>query len=65
MCQFKCHREVVGAIKSLLNARSVELKSTRVLHDALLMVVLLYVSKTMVCCANGQPQSSVGYEEDD
>ena len=44
----ECRREVVGAIRSLLNNRSLQPECTKVLHEALLMPVLLYGSKTMV-----------------
>ena len=42
-------RRVAGAISSLVNARSLQLECTRVLHESLLMLVLTYGSETMIC----------------
>ena len=39
---------VAGAIRSLVNARSLLLKCARVLHESLLVLVLTYGSKTMI-----------------
>ena len=57
-------RMVAGAIRSLVNARSLQLES-------LLVPVLTYGCETMIwkekersriwACTNGQPQRSVGY----
>ena len=49
----ECHkkvtsgRKVAGAIRSLLNARALQLVCTRVLHEALLMTALLFSSETI------------------
>ena len=42
-------RRVVGAIRSLVNARDLQLKRARVLHETLLVPVLIYGSGTMLC----------------
>ena len=39
---------MAGAIKSLVNARYLQLEYARALHETLLMPVLTYVSKTML-----------------
>ena len=50
----ECSREVVsgrkvaGAIRSLVNARSLQLECARVLHESLLVPVLTYGSETMI-----------------
>ena len=41
-------RRVAGAIRSLVNARSLQLKWARVLHESLLVPVLTYGSETMI-----------------
>ena len=41
-------RRVVGAIKSLLNARSPQFECARILHESLLVPVLMYGSETMI-----------------
>ena len=41
-------RKVAGAIKSLVNAKSLSLECTRVLHESLLLPVLMYGSEAMV-----------------
>ena len=41
-------RKVVGAIRPLGNARSLQLECVRVLHEGLLLPVLLYGSETMI-----------------
>ena len=41
-------RRVAGAIKSMVNARSLQLEWARVLHESLLMPVLTYGSETMI-----------------
>ena len=41
-------RRVAAAIRSLVNARSLQLECTRVLHESLLVPVLTYVSKIMI-----------------
>ena len=41
-------RRVRGAIRSLVNARDLQLESARVLHEMLLVPVLMYDSKTML-----------------
>ena len=40
-------RRVVGAIRSLVNARDLHLEGVRVLHETLLVPVLMYGSETM------------------
>ena len=40
-------RRVAGAIRSLVNARSVQLECARILHESLLIPVLTYGSETM------------------
>ena len=39
---------VAGAIRSLVNARNLQLECARVLHDTLLVPVLMYGSETML-----------------
>ena len=39
---------VAGAIMSLVNARSLQLDCTRVLHESLLVPVITYDSETMI-----------------
>ena len=41
-------RRVTGEIRSLVNARSLQLKCARVLHESLLLPVLTYGSDTMI-----------------
>ena len=41
-------RRVSGAIRSLVNARGLELECARVLHESLLVPVLKYSSETMI-----------------
>ena len=41
-------RRVVGAIRSQINARSLQLDYIRVLHESLLVPVLTYGSKTLI-----------------
>ena len=41
-------RKVVGAIRSLVNARDLQLECARVLHETLLVPVLMYGSETML-----------------
>ena len=41
-------RTVAGAIRSLVNARSLKLECARVLLESLLMPVLMYDSETMI-----------------
>ena len=41
-------RRVAGAIKSRVNARSVQLERARVLHESLLAPVLTYGTETMI-----------------
>ena len=38
-------RRVAGAIRSLVNARSLQLKGVRVLHESLMVPVLTYGSE--------------------
>ena len=50
----KCHRKVAngsrvaGAIRSLGNARDLQIECVRVLHETLLLHVLMYGSETMI-----------------
>ena len=50
----ECHmkvaseRKVAGAIRSLVNPKSLQLEFVRVLHEGLLVPVLLYGSETMI-----------------
>ena len=41
-------RRVSGAVRSLVNARSLQLECARVLHESLLVPVLMYGSETMM-----------------
>ena len=41
-------RRVAGALRSLVNARSLQLDCARVLHESLLVPVLTYGSVTMI-----------------
>ena len=41
-------RKFAGVIRSLVNARGLQLKCARVLHEALLVPVLMYVSETVI-----------------
>ena len=41
-------KRVAGAIRSLVNARDLQLESARVLHKTLLVPVLMYGSETML-----------------
>ena len=41
-------RRVSGAIRSVVNARGLQLKCARVLHETLLVPVLMYGSETMI-----------------
>ena len=41
-------RKVVGAIRSLVNARDLQLECARVMHETLLVPVLMYGSETML-----------------
>ena len=47
-------RRVAGAIRSLVNARSLQLQCARVLHESLLMPALMYGSETEVCWVSGE-----------
>ena len=44
----ECNRKVAGAIRSLGNARDLQLECARVLHETLLMPVLTFGSETML-----------------
>ena len=39
---------VAGAIRSLVNARSLQLECAKVLHESLMMPVLMYGNETMI-----------------
>ena len=41
-------RRIAGAIRSLVNARSLQLERARVLHESLLVLVLTHGSETMI-----------------
>ena len=41
-------KRVAGAIRSLVNARSLQLECARVLHESLLVPVLTYGGETMI-----------------
>ena len=41
-------RRVAGAIRFLVNAKDLQLKCARVLHEILLVPILMYDSKTML-----------------
>ena len=65
-------RKVTGAIRYLVDSRSLQLECARLLHEALLMPVLLYGSETMMWTAkkksrigriDGKPLRFVGYYE--
>ena len=46
----QCHgRKVTGAVRPIVNARDMQLECARVLHEALLVLVLIYGSETMKC----------------
>ena len=47
---------VAGAIRSLMNPRSLQLECATVLHEALFVPVLFYISKTMVCREKDRPK---------
>ena len=42
-------RRIVGAIRSLINARDLQLEYAKVLHETLLVTVLMYGSETLLC----------------
>ena len=42
-------RKVLGAVRSLVNAKDLQLDCVRVLHETLLVHVLVYGSETMFC----------------
>ena len=59
-------RRVAGAIRSLVNAKYLQLECARLLHEALLVPVLMYGSETMLwkekeSCTDGEPQGIAGY----
>ena len=43
-----CGRRVAGGIRSLVNARELELECAGVLHETFLVPVLIYGSETML-----------------
>ena len=47
----ECSRKVTSgrAIRSLVNARDLQLECARVLHETLFVPVLMYGSETMIC----------------
>ena len=44
----ECWRKVAGAIRSLANARGLQLECARFLHETLLVPVRMYGSETML-----------------
>ena len=44
----ECSKKVAGAIRSLVNARDLQLECSRVLHETLLVPVLTYGSDTIL-----------------
>ena len=44
-----CRKRVTGSIRSLLNARDLQLECARVLHESLLVPVLMYGSEALIC----------------
>ena len=44
----ECSRKVAGAIRSLVNARDLQLECARFLHETLLVPVLIYGSDTLL-----------------
>ena len=66
-------RRDAGVIRSLANAKTLQLEFARVLHESLLVPVLKYGSVIMICrekgrsvikgCTDGQLQKSSGYQE--
>ena len=47
-------RKVAGAIRSLVNARDLQLEYARVLHETLLVLVLMYGSEKMLWKREGE-----------
>ena len=47
-------KRVAGAIRSLVNARSLQLESARVFHESLLVPVLMYGSETVIWKEKGK-----------
>ena len=55
-------RRVAGAIRSLVNARDLQLECARMLHETLLVPVLIYRRRgELEGCTDGQPQMIAGY----
>ena len=44
-----CGRRVTGTIRSLVNARDLQLERARVLHETFLVPFLMHGSETMLC----------------
>ena len=44
----ECSRKVAGAIRSLVNARDLQLECARVLHETLLVPFLMYGNEIML-----------------
>ena len=44
----ECSKKVVGAIRSLVNARDLQIKCARVLHGTLIVPILTYGSEAML-----------------
>ena len=63
----ECSRKVAGAIRSLVNARSLHLECCRVLHETLLVSVLTYGSEKERSRIRGEqmdnPKRSAGGQE--
>ena len=59
---------VAGVIRSLVNARGLQLKRAMVLYESLLVSVFIYDMQgegevQNYGCTDGQPQRSAGYQE--
>ena len=58
-------RGVAGVVKSLVNARDLQLECARALHEILLVPVLMHCSETKLWknygCTDGQPQRIARY----
>ena len=59
-------RRVAGGMRSLVNARGLQLECAGILHETLLVPVLMYNSETMIWKEkerSRQPQRFVKYQE--
>ena len=48
MDEEECNRKVADAIRSLINARDLQIKCARVFHETMLVPVLTYGDETML-----------------